>query len=224
MEFEKYYSSEKSAKWLLKTLANTDKLLRKNKILYWIDGGTLLGQVRNGGMMKWDDDVDIAILGKDINNLFRLKSEFKKLGYGMAWGVGGQNIIKIFDLNGKTIHKPKFRTKGHTGRLEYKYPYLDIAVMNPNNRGTFRYNRQMDEFYEKKYFFKQNEMYTIKRVKFSGILVNRPNKPIPYLDRAYGKNWDKEVYMGFYDHQREKKSKGIKTKMTPFLRKEIYTL
>ena len=98
MEFEKYYSSEKSAKWLLKTLANTDKLLRKNKILYWIDGGTLLGQVRNGGMMKWVDDVDIAILGKDINNLFRLKSEFKKLGYGMTWGVGGQNIIKSAPL------------------------------------------------------------------------------------------------------------------------------
>ena len=51
-------------------------------------------------------------------------------------------IIKIIDLNGKTIHKPKFRTKGHTGRLEYKYPYLDIAVMNPNNRGTFKkFNR-----------------------------------------------------------------------------------
>ena len=54
---------------LLDLLNFVDKLARDNDIPYWIDGGTLLGAVRHGGFIPWDNDIDVNLLVKDYNKL-----------------------------------------------------------------------------------------------------------------------------------------------------------
>ena len=55
----------------------TIRLLNENKISYWVCHGSLLGLIRDGKLIPWDHDIDIAVWNreykkKDILNLFVL--------------------------------------------------------------------------------------------------------------------------------------------------------
>jgi len=40
--------------------------LDRRCIPYWVDGGTLLGLVRDGGLIPWDEDFDFGVLSPDV--------------------------------------------------------------------------------------------------------------------------------------------------------------
>jgi lipopolysaccharide cholinephosphotransferase len=51
---------------LLEALGAVDAACRTLGVDYWLDGGSLLGAVRHGGPIPWDDDVDVCMLRADF--------------------------------------------------------------------------------------------------------------------------------------------------------------
>lgn len=188
---------------LYQMMYDITRLLSKHNVEYWIDGGSMLGAVRHGGIIPWDDDLDIAIMDENIHKVItdKFKKDLKKRGYNIVpYALG----YKIFYRKGETIN-----------RYKWKYPFLDIFVykFDTEDKTLLTIDDKIN-WWKKCYLDqKKGQLYPLKKYKFGDFDVMGPNNPIPYFNRCYGKDWDKVKYQQ-YDHKNEQPLIKVKLPLT----------
>lgn len=164
-KLKKYYTSKKSITNLYQLAKDFHDIATKHNLRYWMEGGTLLGAVRNQGIIKFDDDMDVDIMHEDEIHFQSLIPEFEKLGYV----VRHSNIYTI--CYGK------------------KPPCLDVFVCYPKNDTTSYINLSISKKFPNSFFY-LSELFPLQKYKFGDIKLYGPNNAKPYLDRMYPE-WDK---------------------------------
>ena len=121
---------------VLKLMLEFERICKKHNLTYYLAGGTILGAVRHGGFIPWDDDMDITmprpdydkflkIAKKELSPEFKLdkdcvpfchnRIEYKDSRFDTAWRNGGI-FLDILALDGspddeKTRRKHEAKTK-----------------------------------------------------------------------------------------------------------------
>ena len=126
----------------LEILQRFIQLCQKNNLTYYIIGGSLIGAVRHGGFIPWDDDIDIAVPRKDYKQLIDIlrKEEDDILGLGYY-----KDDPDLYYYPIRIFHK-KYKIKEPRVKNGYSHPWIDILPLDgsPNSKvGMYLFEQKM---------------------------------------------------------------------------------
>jgi phosphorylcholine metabolism protein LicD len=185
-------------------------IFEKNNIFYIIEGGTLLGAVRNEKLIPWDDDGDVFVWKKDQKKIMTLVDEFSKYGYLLSETIHPRVLRVILDK-------------------EKNYPFIDLFLyddpdVDDNNNKVIRClpknvedlpngitcnknqccypDRSVTWWWQNSYSV--DDIHPRKLYKVNDIELWGPSNPIPYIEGWYGKD-ALNTYKFTHDHNGENK-------------------
>jgi len=100
-------------------LHSTRKLFDRHKIWHVASGGTLLGAVRNKGIIPHDDDLDLDIMWDDFNVSEALKADLKKNGLGIGEVSHFRKKVLKMDMPPPRVYLDLFGLVKQGGKITY---------------------------------------------------------------------------------------------------------
>jgi len=175
-----------------KVLFDVVNFFEKEKINYYLEGGTLLGLVRDNEFLPWDHDVDLSVSIDDSEKILRKRWKFYLMGYRVTlsrihqdFGVLKKGQCRVFKVKRilpsiiKYFYKPakKYRV------------VADIFVKSSDEHFTYWVAASKIMRVDRKYY--SNNEY----IEYKGHKLSVPYEYKNYLTDKYGdwktpvKNW-----------------------------------
>ena len=156
-----------------------DKIFNEEGVLYWADFGILLGDVRNGSMIPWDDDGDVCAFLKDRERILSLNNRLEHEGLEII--VNTENDLLIFRYK------------------DQRLPFVDIFLYEEDPAAPekmqlagipYKWCPQVRWY--------KHELQRFARIKYGPIELNAPYLgQVRHLLQRYGNDClDKAVYWG----------------------------
>lgn len=118
----------------LSILEEVDRICRKHGLNYWLDGGTLLGAIRHGGFIPWDDDIDLGMTLADMQAFIRVAPAELRKGLFLQTPEtdpgSKEPIVKVRDLNSLYIEAgDTFSADYQKGLYVDIFPFIDYPTV-----------------------------------------------------------------------------------------------
>ena len=164
-------------------LAAMATLLNEADIAWWLDCGSCLGAYRYGGIIPWDEDIDVAVLLPDFDNVLCALSHLDPKKYLVQDWSGRdhpKSYIKVFLREARTcIDIYHFAIDPKAQQVRYILS-LENHIFVP----------EWWRIRERRFTIPTPfaEVFPLKKALFDGVEVFLPNDPEKYLQRRYGEN------------------------------------
>ena len=130
---------EEKKKIILDIMTDIDEFCRENKIPYVISSGTLLGAVRHGGFIPWDDDADMFMLREDFD---RFISTYKGRKYHALYNT--DNPDEFLKVGYAKVSDPTTSVVSRKTLVKFGV-YVDVFPLDPVPEDQEERNAFMDK-------------------------------------------------------------------------------
>ncbi|KAA3674498.1 uncharacterized protein DEA37_0005546 [Paragonimus westermani] len=188
---------------LLRTLKHWIRFANDNMIIWWITYGSLLGSVRNGTMIPYDTDMDIAILGSHEAQLRRLATDRQNITPGqfnLVTRPGDHCVYSTgsrVDCTGKQVTSLTDTCAfcGPLARIFYEFGqyidiyqvHLELRLNSANKPLSFGfYDEGTHEYTPTENLHDASSLFPLSSCRMMGLDVPCPSEPDKILEEVYG--------------------------------------
>ena len=161
---------------LLDLYKRFDAACAEHGVTTWATFGTLLGTVRNAGIIPWDDDIDLGIWLDDKAKLVENESEITAkhgitLTKDFRWNMVGTLKVQCTRTGNRNAFIDVFPFEVKEGQTRMVSGFLrSVDTMNCVFPGDLRTD-------------------TFTTVPFEDTVIRTPSDPIAHLRQCYGSDW-----------------------------------
>ena len=172
-----------------------DNVCKKHDIEYWLDYGNLLGAIRHGGFIPWDDDIDVGMIRNEFDKFYRvILEELKETGLDEIITITRDKIYgerKVIFFIQISVQDSEGRIFG--GLDVFPYDYLIDSFDNIEEEFENTKKTYYDSFFDgvsyeenlKAYYDRMNLSFDKQKYVISGVDSVRAKKGIYNFSRSY---------------------------------------
>ena len=156
---------------LLEILKAYIEVCDKHHLRYFLISGTLLGAIRHGGFIPWDDDIDVAMPREDYEKFIKLQDEYKGTPYFIqTWKSDPHYIYGFAKLRDSSTTYIESEFVNH--RINHGL-WVDIFPIDGMSK---------DVKPREKFAWRENYVWWNVYMSYLGALIRKPKKETFFKD------------------------------------------